>query len=236
MAAAAAAQDFERGWVDVNFGTASAAEDEFTSIRVLEISQELGGGGATYGVPPGGSFDVGGGDMFNRRVGFGVSLAGTAHEDTAALAISIPHPLYFNASAVDGTVTSQPLTRAEGAWHLHAMFVAAQTPRIRVRVFGGPSYFRAEQEVVTGISYDHVFQVFGPGNAVDIRSYTSEKSVGTAWGVHGGGDVSVFFNRVFGVGAALRVSRGDVEIEDYGPDHDIKTGGVQFGGGLRLKF
>ncbi|MGE0703120.1 MAG: hypothetical protein AB7F99_07665 [Vicinamibacterales bacterium] len=233
---AAAAQEFEKGWLDVSFGVASAAEKEFGSARVIVISQEFGGGAAAYGVPRGGSFDVGGGYMFNSRVGLGVSLAGTAHEDTAGLAISIPHPLVFNASASDATVTSGVLTRAEGAWHIHAMLVAAQTPRIRLRVFGGPSYFRAEQETVSGIEYDQVFQVFGRGNVVDITSYTTSESVGTGWGGHFGADVAVFFNRVFGVGAVVRVSRGSVEIADYGPAHDIKTGGVQFGGGLRLKF
>lgn len=234
--ASADAQVTEKGWVDVNLGLATAAQKEFTSTRVLTISQELGGASAAYTIPRGASFDIGGGYMFSPRIGLGVSLAGTAHEDTAGLAISVPHPLYFNASAVDATVTSDRLTRTEGAWHLHAMVVAAATPRFRVRVFGGPSYVRAEQEVVSGIRYDQAFQVFGRGNVVDITSYTTEKSVGAGWGFHAGGDVAVFFNRVFGLGAVVRLSRATVEIEDYGPDHDIKVGGVQVGGGLRLKF
>lgn len=230
------AQDYEKGWVDVNFGVASAAEKSFSSTRVVTISQESGGGSVAYGVPRGGAFDVGGGYMFSPRVGFGVSLAGTAHEDIAGLAISVPHPLYFNASATDATTTDAALTRTEGAWHLQAMFVAAETPRVRVRVFGGPSYFRAEQEVVDNLKYSQVYQVFGRGNAVDITSYTTSKVTGTAWGLHAGGDVGVFFNRVFGLGASVRVSRGTAQITDYGGPHDIKVGGVQVNGGLRLKF
>lgn len=230
------AQDYARGWVDVNVGVATAAEDTFSSTRVITISQEAGGGSVAYGVPRGASFDVGGGYMVSPRFGLGLSLAGTAHEDIAGLAVSVPHPLYFNASATDATVTDSALTRSEGAWHLQAVAVAVDSPRVRVRVFGGPSYIRAEQETVDLIKYDQVYQLFGRGNVVDIRSYTSSKSVGSGWGFHAGGDVSVFFNRVFGVGGFARVSRATAEIEDYGGAHDIKLGGLQAGAGLRLRF
>jgi hypothetical protein len=135
--ATAGAQDYDRGWVDVNFGAAKAAEEEYTSTRVLTISQEPGGGAVAYGLPRGGAFDVGGGYMFSSRAGLGVSLAGTAHEDTAGLAISIPHPFFFNASATDATVTNGTLTRTEGAWHIHAMLVAVSTPHLAFASLAG---------------------------------------------------------------------------------------------------
>ena len=229
-------QGHDKGWIDVNFGAAAAAEREFTSTRVITVSQETGAGSVAYGVPRGGSFDVGAGYMFTARIGVGVSLSGTAHEDTAGLGVSVPHPLFFNASAIDGSVTDRALTRAEGTWHLQIMAVGVDTPRVRVRVFGGPSYLRAEQETITSIGYDQTYQIFGRGNVVEIESFRSETSEATAWGVHVGGDVSVFFNRVVGVGGMVRISRGTAEIADYGGDHDITLGGVQFGGGLRFKF
>lgn len=232
----AAAQDYAKGWVDVNFGTATAAEDEFTSARTFPVSQEIGAGAVAYGLPRGASFDVSGGYMFSARLGLGVSLAGTAHEDTAGLAISVPHPLYFDSSAEDATVTDGTFMRTEGAWHIHAMFVPFETPRVRIRVFGGPSYVRIEQDTVSSIIYDQTFQVFGRLNSVEITSYRSEKSEGTGWGLHAGADLSAFFNRVVGLGAVIRVSRATVEIDDYGGVHDVSAGGVQFSGGLRLRF
>ena len=236
LASSARAQDNSKGWLDVNLGAATAAEDSFTSTKVLTISQEAGGGSVAYGVPRGGAFDVGGGYMFTPRLGFGVSLAATAHEDAAGLAISVPHPLYFNASARDADVTDSSLTRTEGAWHIQAMLVAASTPRVRLRLFAGPTYFRAEQEVVTNIRYDQVYQLLGRGNVVDITTYSSAKEVGTGWGFHGGGDLSVFFTRVFGLGGSVRLSRGTVSIQDYGGTHDISTGGVQINAGVRFRF
>ena len=236
LASPAAAQHIDRGWVDVTFGTATAAEDAYTSTTVRIIAQEAGGGSVAYHLPRGGTFDVGGGYMFSRRVGLGVSLAGTAHEDTAGLAVSVPHPLYFNASAVDADVTDGALTRTEGAWHLHGMIVAAQTPRVRVRLFAGPSHFAARQDVVTTIRYDQRYQVLGLGNQVNITSVSTAEREGTGWGMHAGGDVSVFFNRVLGVGAMMRISRGSVDVDDYGGREQRHVGGVQIGGGLRLKF
>lgn len=230
------AQRFEKRWVDVNVGVATAAEDSYTSTRVLTISGEAGGASVAYSLPRGASFDVGGGYMFSPRVGLGVSLAGTAHQDSAGLAISVPHPLYYNASAMDADVTSGTLTRAEGAWHIHAMVVAAQTPRVRVRVFGGPSYFAIKQDTVSSIRYDQRYGVFNTSNTVDITTYNTEEHEATGWGFHAGGDVSVFFNRVVGVGAIVRVSRGSVDLADYGGTDTRKVGGVQFGGGLRLRF
>lgn len=221
----ATAQGFDKGWVDVNFGVAAAAEKSYTSTRVLTIASEAGGGAVAYSWPRGASFDVGGGYMFTPRVGLGVSLAGTAHQDHAGLAISVPHPLYFNASATDADVTSGTLTRSEGSWHIHAMLVAAQMSRVRVRVFGGPSYFLAKQDAVTSISYDQRFGVFNTSNVVNITTYNTKENEATGWGFHARGDVSVFFNRVVGVGALVRISRGSVDLPDYGGTASRKVGG-----------
>ena len=60
--------------------------------------------------------------------------------------------------------------------------------------------------------------------------------MGTGWGFHGGGDLSVFFTRVFGLGGSVRLSRGTASISDYGGTHDITTGGLQINGGLRFRF
>src|SRR5690554_4524575 len=121
-------QEYERGWLDVNFGAATPSESEFSSTRVFVMDDEVGAGSVAYGVPTGAAFDIGAGYMFHERVGIGLSLAGTAHEDVAGLAISVPHPLYYDAHAVDATVTREKLLRAEGAWHIHAMVTAVRTP------------------------------------------------------------------------------------------------------------
>jgi hypothetical protein len=70
-----------------------------------------------------------------------------------------------------------------------------------------------------------------------------EEVEANGWGFHGGVDVRYFFTERLGVGGIFRFSRGEVEIpgmfgtaDDPPPPLDIKVGGVQFGGGLRVRF
>lgn len=153
----------------------------------------------------------------------------------------IPHPTRFNAHAEDSTFTDSELQRTEGTIHVQAMFVAPmQNDRVRLRFFGGPSYFRLTMDGVSAIRYEQQYQPFGPGNVVDITRFDAVEIEDTGWGFHAGADVSVFFTRVFGVGGVVRFARGTIEVDDArllaDEPFDVKTGGLHLGGGLRLKF
>lgn len=142
-------------------------------------------------------------------IGVGLSFQRTAHEEVPALTIRIPHPNFFNAHASDATLGDTVLTRAEGSAHIQAMIVATpNSERMRVRLFGGPTYFGVTQETVDDIRYNQVFQIFGRGNTVDITTYEFSEAEGTGWSFHGGADVAFFFNRIVGVGGFARFSRG----------------------------
>jgi hypothetical protein len=225
---------WDKGWVDVNFGVAVAAEKEYSSDFVFTRSLETGVGLALYTLPTGASFDFGGGYMFTRYLGAGISFGGTAHEDTVGLGLSVPHPNFFDEDGLDVEVTDKPLMRIEGARHIQLMAVPWQTPRLRLRVFGGPTYFLVKQDTITNIRYTQT--TLGRINLVNITSYDSQTSEGSGWGAHVGADFSLFFTRVVGVGGGVRISRGTVQFEDYGGFDDRKVGGVQASGGLRLKF
>jgi hypothetical protein len=232
----ALAQD-ERGWVDVNFGIAHAAEDSYTTVRRTTLFRETGTFEAEYFQPTGAEFDFGGGYLFTPVVGLGVSFTGTAHSGAPTLTIRIPSPTFFNtfASATEGGATE--LGRAEGGVNIQAMINATpRAGRVRVRFFGGPTFFRVKADTIDNIRYNQVYLVFSPVNSVDITNYEFSEAEGTGWGFHVGGDVSVFFSRVVGVGGFVRVSRGTVELTDFSGAYDVKAGGFQAGGGLRLKF
>jgi hypothetical protein len=234
---------FERGWVDVNFGVAVPAEDTFQMSATGELFDEPATLGASYALPRGASFDFGGGVMLTPMFGVGVSFSGTAHEDVATLSARIPHPILPNVYATDTSETDQKLQRIEGGVNIQAMVVAAQSDHFRFRVFGGPTYFRVQQDAVTAIHFNQVFLIFQPVNTIDIDQFDSERIEGTGWGFHAGADASFFFNRVIGVGGMAKFSRGNVDLEDtlataIGDDDvvTVKAGGFQVGGGLRLKF
>ena len=82
-----------------------------------------------------------------------------------------------------------------------------------------------------------------PVNAAELTEYELERVQGSGWGFHAGADGSVFFTRIIGVGGFARYGRGTIDLENTVAralgQHTVvgvKAGGVQVGGGLRLKF
>ena len=231
------AQEPSKVWIDVNFGIATAAEDTYSTTLPSPLFGETATFSAEYSQPRGAEFDFGGGYMFTPVVGLGVSFTGTAHKGSPTATIRIPHPTFFNTFATDVAVGDTELNRTEGGFNIQAMInVTPNADRVRVRLFGGPTFFRVKADTIDDVLYDQAFLIFLPVNAVDITNYEFSEAEGTGWGFHVGGDVSVFFSRVFGVGGFVRVSRGTVELSDFSGTVDIKAGGFQTGGGLRLRF
>jgi hypothetical protein len=230
-----------RGWIDVNIGGAFARETTYADDYTLPVFEETARGRVDYHFPAGASFDFGGGVMLTREFGLGVSFAGTAHQDTADLFLRVPHPLYFDSYAEDRTVTDGDLQRIESQTNIQAMFAADVTPSVRVRVFAGPTFFRARQDVVTDVGFNQQFGVFTRENSIDITTYETtlvDFDEASGWGVHAGADVSWFFSGVVGVGAFGRYASGTVEyVHPLTLDRrELKVGGFQGGGGLRLRF
>jgi hypothetical protein len=233
------APTFERGWIDVNLGAAVAGTRSFTAELETPLYGETSTARVTYSNPLGADFDFGGGVMLTPTVGLGISFSGTAHQDTADLFINVPHPILADAFAADERSTDSKLMRVEGGAHLQVMGVAPIGDRMRVRLFGGPSWFRVQQDMVRTIRYDQTFVLLRPVNAVDITTFdVVDKVEASGWGFHVGGDFSVFFSRVVGVGAIARYSHATVTLDDplSGEPLDVTAGGFQVGGGLRLKF
>lgn len=232
----------ERGWLDVNIGAASSAQKSVdTETNIPDGEGEFETYRVGYNSPTGGSFDFGGGFMFTPVLGFGVQFTGTAHQGTADLSIRIPHPFFFNAHATDDAFTDEKLERVEGAVNLSLVAaVPSANNNVSFRVYGGPTYFRLEADAVNNIRYFHQFGIFTSVNSVEITAWDSEKVEETVWGFHVGADLRYFFSRHFGIGGFARVSRGTVTFspEEFAVDEnlDVKVGGFQAGGGLRIRF
>ena len=181
--------------------------------------------------------------MVTPVIGVGVSLSAAQHEEVAGLSIRIPHPFYGSQHASGEAETDTRLQRAERGVHLRAMLVAGQTERVRVRVFGGPSWFRLGQDAVTGIDYRQVSTITPPSNRVEITRFTQERVDASAWGFHVGTDVSVFFLPNLGVGGFAKFGRATIELENTlasalgDPETiDVRAGGIQVGAGVRIRF
>ena len=244
LAAPADAQGtFERVWVDANVGVAIAAQDTFTMSAPVDRFVEPAEVAAHYRLPRAPSFDVGAGVMITRTIGSGASFDASMHEHAAELRAQLPHPLFADAAATDVAETDPVMQRIERSLSLHAMVVVAQTRRLRLRVFGGPIRYRVEQDAVDAITYNHIYFVRQPTNIVQLTGFDYARVDGSGWGGHVGADASLFLTRIFGVGVFAKYDRGRVALDNplaAGLGHPdrvtITAGGLQVGGGVRLKF
>jgi hypothetical protein len=95
-----------------------------------------------------------------------------------------------------------------------------------IRAFGGPSYNRVKQHVVT------------------YHPFTPDERDGSGWGYHGGVDFTMYTGFAslngggIGVGGTLRYSGGTVRLPGLldSPGEGRPAGGWSFGGGLRFRM
>jgi opacity protein-like surface antigen len=234
------AQDYERVWVDVNFGVAQSSQGVPTTLFTQTVFEERASASAVYDKPGSGSnLDFGGGYMFSPVMGVGLSYSGNRYKDPGSVSLTIPDPFFFNAASTGTLLVEDELERSERAFHMQAMINATpNSERLRVRLFGGPSYFRVQQHLVSDIGFVQDASPFFAANDVTLTGYEFKRADANAWGFHGGADVGMFFSRMVGVGGTVRYSRANVTLADPLSESniDLKAGGVQVGGGLRFKF
>jgi hypothetical protein len=229
----ASAQDRDPFWIDVNIGPAHAQADVQSDTTEFEFESRVIRFNVEYRRPIGGSFDLGGGYMLRSRFGVGVSLVGTAHFAEANTEIVVPNPVAAGPPATARRPTERELDWGVAALNLQGMVRLTPSPsRFLVRVFAGPTYFQAEQERVSGFSFE---QSFGPQYSIEVTQNRYGTVSGTGWGIHVGGDASYFFNRHVGLGGVVRVANGKVKMADPVAE-SWDAGGFQYGVGLRLKF
>lgn len=230
----AAAQ--ERLWFDVNFGVAFPTDKEFSTSSTRTIFAEPADFSVHYEARKGFIFDVGAGFMFTPQIGAGVSVSSSKHKGTPFLSARIPHPFLFDRHGSATAEGDTDLERTETSLHLQAMFVVYESDISRIRVFGGPTYIRVENETVENFIYTQQFTTVPPTNNITITDYSINACECTGWGFHVGGDYSYFFTPNVGVGGIARFSRAKVEPVDYSGAFDLDAGGFSVGGGLRVKF
>jgi hypothetical protein len=170
----------------------------------------------------------------------------------STLRVSMPHPLFSNRPA-SGTLDADGLRREVLAVHAYCL-ESVSTGALQVVVFGGPSHFSIRQDLVFGSS---IVEKLDPALNYTIQlSHPIRATVRTsAWGYNAGADLAFFFTRHLGVGALVRFVHASIEVDLTEPSKTAVTdaggtflaggnrvssrldiGGLQCGGGLRVRF
>jgi hypothetical protein len=240
----AAPPPFARGFVSINGGY-QATSNDFDDTSTFRLNAEDGRLETDYRVKSGPTFDIAGaatvwrqparpargsGAVWQLAVGLGVSRF--ARSTPLAISASVPHPFFFNRQrSVAGDVSG--LGRTELAVHVQARGILPMRGNLQVMVFGGPSFFRVEQDLVTEVRYAEQYPYDTAGLGPTVTTNASESKVGYNLGA----DVAYFFSRQVGVGGTVQAAGATVRLPTPdGRTMDAKAGGLQAGGGLRLRF
>ena len=194
-------------------------------------------------LPNSGGFDIDGGVTLS-RYGFGVGARfaqARYHYDVALDLTVVPDGLLANLKR-DSEPTPNRLQRTESAVDLMATWTAPWTgSRIRLRAFGGPTYFYVSQAMVSNIQYDQAVNGSGVLTSVEITGTSQVDADGSGWGYNVGLEGAYFFSPHVGFGGVIRFSRTDVDVPVPLPNTvnrpaALTVGGTTVGGGIRFRF
>jgi hypothetical protein len=163
----------------------------------------------------------------------GISFTGYASPADTQVTGSIPHPFFFNrARELQGDVPG--VERSESGVHLQLRALLPVSRTVQVSVFGGPSFYQLEQDVVTSVRWTESY----PFDMVSFTSAGTETRSESGTGFNVGADVAYFLGRHFGVGGRAQYSTATVGLPSGSGTGsiDTKAGGLQAGGGVRFRF
>ena len=218
------------GYVSFNGGT-QATSTSFDDNVVFPEFREDADFDAAYGVGTGTVFDGGGGVRLANGLGFGLGVSRFNKVDPVSIDARVPHPFFFDRPrSLSG---SRPdLTRQETAVHVEVRWFAPVSDAMELSVFGGPTFFDLQQDLVTSIAYEHSY----PYDEASFGSASTTALSASAVGFHAGADIGFFFSEAVGVGALLRYSAASIDLPSDDGAVPVDAGGFHVGGGLRLRF
>ena len=220
------------GWLSIN-GLYQVTTHRFRDSVKFRQNVEDGTTVTDYVIGRAPAFDVSGGFRLSRRVGIGIGSTymrqSRVSTDTTT---NVPHPFYFDRPrSVSGPASTD---RSELGFHFQAVGVIPSGTRTTIMVFGGPSVFRVNQGLVTGVTTTEGAYPFR--SVAFERARLANPNV-TAWGFNVGVDVSVFFTDGVGVGGLVRFARATTDMPSADGDAiRIEPGGLHVGGGVRFRF
>ena len=222
----------DRMYISVN-GAFQTSGGDFGETVTFRENAEDGRFTTDYEVKSGPALNISVGATLWRNIGAGVGVTRYSKNTPTTFSASVPHPFFFNrARTVDGEIPG--IEREELAVHVQARATFVPTQRIQAVVFGGPSFFSVKQDVVSDFEINEMYPydtaTFGRGIATEV----DESKIG----FNVGADVGYFFTRQVGVGGSVQWAGTTIDAPASGGTgtFDIKAGGFQAGGGLRLRF
>jgi hypothetical protein len=165
----------------------------------------------------------------------GANFHRTSSLGEASVTGQAPHPIFFSRPR-SFSATVADMKRTEQALHVSLGYRLALGEKLDVQIYAGPSQFRFTQDVVNAVVISETGGAFTTVNATN--EVTTRKA--NSWGGHVGADVSypVYQSGAtsFRLGGYVRYAEASSEFLVVSNSVSTKVGGVQIGGGLRVRF
>lgn len=230
--APAVSRIFSRVFVDVDGGYQSHTFS-FSDTRKDPWLVETASWTADYGVKSGPTFGASGGVRVWRQLVARVGFSTFSNTNAASVVGSVPHPFFFNRDrSISGSENG--LKQQENVIDAGAMWLIPVNRHVDVRVFGGPSFVQLKRDLLEDVHYRDSY----PYDTAEFSGVVRKQINENAIGFHAGADVTYVIAGPLGIGGAVRFSQAKFTVTSPadGASLSIDTGGLQVGGGLRLRF
>jgi hypothetical protein len=225
----------DRGYINVGWGVESGSST-MTDKRTAIVYDESATITTTSPFTSGSLFDVGVGLRVYKNFTVGVGYHQEQNDVDSTITGSIPSPIFFNRPRTLNQ--TEPLNRKEMATHLMIGYWLPLSDKFDVLLYGGPSFFRLNQEVVSEVLPN---ETGATSTTVNATATVTERGKSAA-GYNAGVDATyiVWSNDSIRIGAGgfVRFTQAsmDVQMQDAGSAQPTDVGGVQFGFGARIRF
>jgi hypothetical protein len=226
----------DRGYVNIGFGVESGSSSTSDTHNFI-IYEESGTITSDTTWTSGSLIDAGFGVRVWRNLTVGIGYHQEENDTDGLLTGSIPSPIFFNRPRQlnqDDFV----LDRKEKAAHLVIGWVVPINDKLDVMLFGGPSFFRLEQDAPQ-LDADPIREGPSPFTTVvaDVDVVTRKKSL-TGYNIGADATYIVWSNDNLRIGAGgfVRFTQANGDILQLVNETSTKVGGVQFGFGGRIRF
>lgn len=224
----------DRVYMNIGFGVESG-DTTLADTKPLTIYEETGSASTSTTFTSGSLFDIGVGLRLWKNLSVGVAYHQEQNDANTAVTGSAPHPIFFN-SPRSFALTAENLDRKESAVHAQFGWMVPIGSKLDVLVFGGPSFFRLQQEVVSDVV---VTEKGSPYTEVAVSgSRETRKKSSTGYNV--GADLSYMIWKNdsvrLGAGAFVRYTTAETTVLLLQTEQPTDVGGLQFGFGGRIRF
>ncbi|MEZ5292338.1 MAG: hypothetical protein R2745_14755, partial [Vicinamibacterales bacterium] len=132
-----------RGFVAAN-AMFQPSKASFSDSRSVSVFRESASWRNAVDVDGGVGLDAGVFARLWRSLGAGVSLTSVSRSGKGAVSASYPHPFFFGRMR-SAEAEASGLDRTETGVHVSLAYLVPTSGRVRVTIFGGPSFYSVEQ-------------------------------------------------------------------------------------------